>query len=85
MPFGLKNAPSTFQRMIDHVLDGLMKICTPYLDDILVFGKTKAELYENLATVFDWFRQSDLKLKPKNASFSSLVVSFWVIKFQLMV
>ncbi len=41
MPFGLSNAPSTFQHMMDVMLAGLKwKCCLIYLDDILVFAKT---------------------------------------------
>ena len=48
MPFGLKNAPATFQRMMDHALRGLVgKSCFVYLDDIIVFGSTIQEHNEN--------------------------------------
>jgi hypothetical protein len=39
LPFGLTNAPATFQRLMETVLAGLdWKICLVYLDDILVIG-----------------------------------------------
>jgi hypothetical protein len=41
MPFGLANAPSTFQRMMDAVLRGLTwQTCLVYLDDVIVFTKS---------------------------------------------
>lgn len=39
MPFGLKNSPATFQRVMDNILKGLQnKICLVYLDDIIIYS-----------------------------------------------
>lgn len=49
MPFGLKNAPSTFQRIMDNVLrDIIGKCCLVYMDDIIIFGSGLTEHLENL-------------------------------------
>ena len=56
-PFGLVNAPATFQRLMEVVLAGLAhSMCVVYLDDILVFGKTVSEQNLNLipATEVSW-------------------------------
>jgi transposase InsO family protein/dUTPase len=77
LPFGLKNAPSVFQRCMDKVLDGLiMKTCVVYLDDVVVHGKTKIELYQNLQEVFNRLRQANLKLKPQKCCFLKESVEF---------
>ena len=66
MPFGLCNAPASFERLIERVLHGLQwQKCLCYLDDIIVFGKTFEETLENLKEVFIRFREANLKLKPK--------------------
>ena len=46
MPFGLCNAPATFERLMDRVLTGLQwQIALVYLDDIIVFGHTPSEIF----------------------------------------
>jgi hypothetical protein len=52
MSFGLKNVPSTFMRLMKEVLkEFIRKFLIVYLDDILVFSKTKAEHLTHLAIV----------------------------------
>ena len=66
MPFGLCNAPATFQRLMEVTLRGLARQkCVVYLDDILVMGRTFQEHLINLREVFDRLRMAGLKLKPK--------------------
>ena len=69
MPFGLKGAPRTFQRMMDRLLHGLdYRIAMAYLDDIIVYGATVDECLINLRLVFERVAQANLKLKPKKCS-----------------
>ncbi|KAJ8008876.1 hypothetical protein DPEC_G00082990 [Dallia pectoralis] len=65
MPFGLCNAPATFQRLMDRVLAGLQwETCLVYLDDIIVLGRDGTEMLERLSQVFGRLRVANLKLKP---------------------
>ena len=66
MPFGLVNAPATFQRLMEVVLSGLARtMCLVYLDDILVIGKTLEEHNVNLGKVLERMRSAGLRLQPK--------------------
>ena len=66
MPFGLCNAPATFECMMETMLRGLLwKKCMVYLDDVIVFGASQQECLDNLVEVMARLRSYDLRLKPK--------------------
>ena len=76
MPFGLKNAGPTIQRLMELVLAGVdAKSCLVYLDDIIIFGKTEDHL-ENLEMVFQKIRQAGMKLKPRKCLLARQEVVF---------
>ena len=65
MPFGLCNAPPTFQRLMQNCLGELnLTYCLIYLDDVIVFSHTKEEHLERMRVIFDRLREHSLKLKP---------------------
>ena len=67
MPFGLCNAPATFERLMEKVLAGLpLSVCLVYFDDILVPARSFND--HNLRTVFGRLREANLKLLPKKCS-----------------
>ena len=77
MPFGLSNAPVTFQRLMDLLLAGLKwNTCLVYLDDVIVVGSTFEEHLFRLREVFQRFRNAGLKLKPNKCSFYQEEVHF---------
>ena len=66
MPFGLCNAPATFERLMEHVLSGLpLEVCLLYLDDIIVHAQTFEAELERLRAVFTRLRMVRLKLNAK--------------------
>ena len=77
MPFGLVNAPMTFQRLMESVLNGLhWSTCLVYLDDCIIMGRTFDEHLSNLQEVLQRFRQANLKLKPSKCQFFKKEVTY---------
>ena len=61
MPFGLKNAPATFQRLMESVLAGLIRnVSLDYLDDIIITGRSFPEHLENIREVLTRLRETGL-------------------------
>jgi hypothetical protein len=66
VPFGLCNAPVTFERLMETVLRGLtFDSCPVYLDEMIMIGRTFEEHLLNLRKVFEWFREACVKLNPE--------------------
>jgi Reverse transcriptase (RNA-dependent DNA polymerase) len=71
MPFGLRNAPATFQRFVDITLSGLTwKEFLVYLDDIIVFSRDTAEHMEHLDAVLHRLYSAGLSLNLNKCKFS---------------
>ncbi|GFX70239.1 hypothetical protein TNCV_4616761 [Trichonephila clavipes] len=75
MSFGLRNAPSTFQRFITEVLYGL-DFVFPYLDDVLVASFTEEEHSEHLKMVFERFQQYGLRINVSKSVMGSAQVEY---------
>lgn len=66
MPFGLRNAPATFERLMESVLFALLwQTCLVYLDDIIVFSDTFESYIERLSKVLERIQKAGLKISPK--------------------
>ena len=69
MPFGLKNAPATFQRLMDTVLSGLKwKGLLVYMDDIIIYSATPEEHLVTLADTFERLANAGLKINPSKTT-----------------
>ena len=70
MPFGLCNAPMTFQCIMQNTLGEMnLTYYVIYLDDVIVFGCSEEEHLECLRIMFECFWEDNLKLKPSKCSF----------------
>ena len=77
MPFGLCNAPSTFQREMNTLFkDVLYEFVLVYLDDIIVFSKAMDEHIRHWRIVFDLLTKENLKLKLSKCDFFKTKIKY---------
>ncbi|KAG0154712.1 hypothetical protein PDIDSM_280 [Penicillium digitatum] len=80
MPFGLTGAPASFQRFINDTLrEYLDCFCTAYLDDILIYSRTRAEHIEHVRKVLQRLREAGLFAKLSKCEFCVSETKFLVI------
>ncbi|CAM5079113.1 unnamed protein product [Natator depressus] len=65
LPLGMRNAPATFQRLVDGLLAGLGEYAVTYLDDVAIFSDPWAEHLKHLQIVFKGIREAGLTVKAK--------------------
>lgn len=77
MPMGLRNSPSTFQRLMDMTLAGLRgKTCLIYLDDCLIYGTNIDDHINDLRNVFQRFRDVNLSVKLQKCKFATEEIEY---------
>ena len=77
MPFGLCNAPGTFERLMETVLRGMQwERAVLYLDDIIIFSRDVQEHMERLKEIFQRLKTANLTLKPTKCKFFQKQVEF---------
>ena len=83
MPFGLCNAPATFQCLMDMLLAGLLwESCLVYIVDVIIMGKDVQSHLNNMAAVFSRLRDAGLNVKPSKCEFFKKEVSFGTCCFK---
>ncbi|CAC5369208.1 unnamed protein product [Mytilus coruscus] len=75
MPFGMKSAPATFQRMINNVIKDL-DCCYAYIDDLIVCSDSWEEHLTHLYDTFDRLSQSNLTVNLGKSEFCQATVDY---------
>ncbi|XP_027082469.2 uncharacterized protein [Coffea arabica] len=70
MPFGLKNAGATYQRLVNKLFQNQIgKSMEVYVDDMIVKSRTDHRLVPDLREILDILRESRMRLNPKKCTF----------------
>ena len=77
MPFGLANAPSTFQHFVNDVLRPYLDVfCTAYIDDILIYSDTLSEHKKHVRWVLQAMKDAGLQLDVDKCEFHQSEVTY---------
>ena len=77
MPYGLCNAPATFQCLMQNCLGELnLTYALIYLDDVIAYSKIEEEHLIHPQAVLERFMESGLKLKPSKCNFFRMEISY---------
>jgi len=77
LPFGLTNAPATFMTLMNDLFRDLLDVCVVvYLDDVLIYSKTRDEHLSHVRQVLDRLREQKLYAKLSKCEFLQEQVSF---------
>lgn len=77
MPFGLKNAPATFQRIMDTIFRELIGVCIfVFMDDIIIFSPSLKQHLIDLKKVFEILKKYNLKAQIDKSEFLRKEIEF---------
>ncbi|CAM5100475.1 unnamed protein product [Natator depressus] len=76
LPFGLKGAPATLQRLVDQLLRGMESFAVAYIDDICVFSQTWEDHVSQVRQVLDRLQGAGLTVKVEKCKVGMAEVSY---------
>jgi hypothetical protein len=75
MPFGMKNSPATFQRLMNMITFGLDN-CDAYIDDVIIYNNTWEDHLETIRKFFDRLSDANLTINLSKSEFCHACVTF---------
>ncbi len=75
MAFGMRNAPATFQRLVNKVLEGFTG-CEAYLDDLVIHSSSWPQHLDQLEDVFKRLKAANLTLNLSKCEFGQATVTY---------
>jgi len=77
VPFGCKNAPNIFQKIMREILKGMdMKTCVVFIDDIIIFARTAMDFLTNLEAVMTRLEEYNVRLRLSKCKFGYAEVDY---------
>ena len=75
MPFGMKNSPATFQRLVNNVICGLDG-CDAYIDDVIIYSDSWSDHLQRIMKFFDRLSKAKLTVNLAKTEFCHATVTF---------
>ena len=75
MPFGMKNSPATFQRLVNNVICGLDG-CDAYIDDVIIYSDSWSDHLQRIRKFFDQLSKAKLTVNLAKTEFCHATVTF---------
>ena len=75
MPFGMKNSPATFQRLVNNVICGLDG-CDAYIDDVIIYSDSWSDHLQRIRNFFDRLSKAKLTVNLAKTEFCHATVTF---------
>ena len=75
MPFGMKNSPATFQRLVNNVICGLDG-CDAYIDDVIIYSDSWSDHLQRIRKFFDRLSTAKLTVNLAKTEFCHATVTF---------
>lgn len=80
MPFGLQGVPATFQRLMDHILQGTREFAAGYLDDVVIFSETWEDHCQHQVRgkrqVLERIKAAGLTINPKKCTIAKREIGY---------